>query len=247
MILPLRDIRREGSRLRRFIRDSLSGRRFARVAPEGLSWPVRASLTQPITHSDHAAAKRHNIALASGSISGVLLEPGGIFSYWSLVGRPSARRSFRPGRSLVGGRLVLDYGGGLCQLSGLLYHLALQSGLAIIERYPHSLDLYPEEERYTPLGSDAAVAFGFKDLRFSNPYRFPITLRIELAEWEITARCLAPEPIEEPTLLFDRSDPEGGGRLVRTWRVDSEGARTLLDTSHYLVHDGSPATSHVAR
>jgi len=62
--------------------------------------------------------------------------------------------------------LALDYGGGLCQLSGIIYHAVLEAGLEILERHPHSLDIYTATTRYTPLGSDAAVVYGHKDLRF---------------------------------------------------------------------------------
>ena len=41
-------------------------------------------------------------------------------SFWRVVERPTQARGFQPDRSLLGGQLVADYGGGLCQFSGLL-------------------------------------------------------------------------------------------------------------------------------
>src|SRR4051812_47596441 len=126
----LRDLRRRGCELRRFLADTASGNRarFA-IATGGAGEEARIMLEQSITHSDHREAKLHNMALAASAINGVTLPTDGIFSFWHMVGRPSAARGFLPGRSLLGGRLALDYGGGLCPLFRGLYHLAFQSGV----------------------------------------------------------------------------------------------------------------------
>ncbi len=77
------------------------------------------------------------------------------------------------------------HGGGLCQLSSLVYHLGLLGGLSVLERHPRSLDIYREEERFTPLGADATVVWRFKDLRLHNPHPFPVALgfRVERSQW----------------------------------------------------------------
>ncbi|HTP30232.1 MAG TPA: VanW family protein, partial [Anaeromyxobacteraceae bacterium] len=36
------------------------------------------------------------------------------------------------------------------------------------ERHSHSIDLYTDSTRFAPLGADATVAYGRKDLRFEN-------------------------------------------------------------------------------
>ena len=58
--------------------------------------------------------------------------------------------------------------GGLCQLGGIIYHAALKSRLEIIERVNHSVDFYTDETRFTPIGTDAAVSYGYKDLKLKN-------------------------------------------------------------------------------
>jgi vancomycin resistance protein VanW len=50
--------------------------------------------------------------------------------------RPTSARGFLPGRSLLAGELRPDYGGGLCQLSGLIYNVSLMAGLEVLERHP---------------------------------------------------------------------------------------------------------------
>jgi hypothetical protein len=54
--------------------------------------------------------------------------------------------------------------------------------LKIVERHQHSVDIYTEENRYTPLGTDATVVFGYKDLRIRNPYHFPIQFWFSVEE-----------------------------------------------------------------
>ncbi|MEP7217398.1 MAG: VanW family protein [Bacteroidota bacterium] len=239
----LRDIRRRGCEVRRFLSDTVSGNRarFAGITEER-GEEARIMLEQSITQSDHVEAKLHNMALAASAINGVTLPTDGIFSFWHMVGRPSAARGFLPGRSLLGGRLALDYGGGLCQLSGVLYHLALQSGLRVIERHPHTLDIYTEEERYTPLGSDAAVAYGFKDLRFVNTHSFPVALRIDIGADTVAGFCCAPLPIPKRDIEFLRVQAVSGTSLVETWRTAPDGERELIAISRYAVETRQSST-----
>ena len=61
-------------------------------------------------------------------------------------------------------------------MSGLIYYVSLMAGLEVLERHPHSRDIYDDQTRYAPLGADATVAYGFKDLRVLNlflPGLFP--------------------------------------------------------------------------
>ena len=115
------------------------------------------------------------------------MEPGQIFSFWQLVGEPSARRGYLDGRTLKNGRVEADPGGGLCQLSGILYLLALRGGLEMLERHAHSVDLYSGSTRFAPLGSDATVFWGYMDLRFLNSTDAPIAFRFEILEEKMTA------------------------------------------------------------
>ena len=70
-----------------------------------------------------------------------------------------------------GGRMEMGLGGGICEISSLLYNLCLQSGFTVLERSPHSL-LVP----YVPGGLDAAVSWGTMDFRFRNSYTVPVVL-----------------------------------------------------------------------
>ncbi|WP_395841221.1 VanW family protein [Cystobacter fuscus] len=175
------------------------------------------SVTQSLGQSSHLEGKRHNLTVALHRLGEPCIEPGRLFSFWALVGNPSHRHGFMPGRNVVGGHLQASDGGGLCQLSGLIYLLALRAGLRIVERFPHSVDLYTEATRYTPLGADATVVYGYKDLRFLNPHSFPVALGFSLSESSLTGWVRAPVALEPCALEFTLQE-EGDFRCVRTWR-----------------------------
>ncbi|MCX8211794.1 MAG: VanW family protein [Lewinella sp.] len=130
--------------------------------------PFRVSVTQAVRRSYLYENKISNLRLAGVRVGRFVVQPGETFSFWRAVGPPTARRGFLPGRNLIGGELKEDYGGGLCQMSGLLYHLSLMAGLEIVERHNHSTDIYQDHERFTPLGADATVVYGYRDLMVRN-------------------------------------------------------------------------------
>ncbi|HLJ55921.1 MAG TPA: VanW family protein [Chthonomonadaceae bacterium] len=127
------------------------------------------------------AGKERNVALAAGRIDGIVVGPGKVFSYHRAVGRPSRLRGFRPGPELHDGRLSQGIGGGCCQVSNLLYLLALCSGMKIIERHRHGVDMFPDHGRTVPFGCGATVFYNYADLRFENPLDRPVALRLRIA------------------------------------------------------------------
>lgn len=137
--------------------------------------------------------KLHNIRLVMSKIQGLVLRPGEDFSFWRWAGAPTAENGYREGATFIRRQVRSALGGGLCQLSGLLYNLALLSGCRILERHNHSIDAYGEG-RYIPLGRDATVAHGLKDLRFMNPLAFSLRLEFDLSETSARGRVSAPAP-----------------------------------------------------
>src|SRR3954468_867305 len=172
------------ARARRAWRDSRARPRFAVRAQEtsatGFEHRV-LEIVQQIKGSAFLEGKMANIALGAALLDGVIVGPGEIFSFWSLVGCPSAAHGFAVGRSIRGGVVGGEIGGGLCQVSGIAYEAGLRAGLAVIERHPHSRDLYAEAERFTPLGMDATVVWPYRDLRLLNPHEVPARFGLNCA------------------------------------------------------------------
>ncbi|MBK6997105.1 MAG: VanW family protein [Lewinellaceae bacterium] len=179
---------------------------FARskIASDELANWLSHPLAQPIRPGATFVNKLANLRLATTSIDGLLLRPGAVFSFWEIVGPPSERRGFRASRNIVRGQLSAEVGGGLCQISGIIYQLSLMAGLEIHERHPHSVDIYTEEERFSPLGADATVVFGYKDLRVANPFDFPIVFRFEISEAEVVFSLFSTQKIPLKNIEFRR-------------------------------------------
>jgi vancomycin resistance protein VanW len=158
-------------------------------------------LSQEIKPSETIENKKYNLALASAMINEYVIMPGGMFSFWHVIGDPKKR--FKKGRAIIRGKLSEEVGGGLCQVSGLLYHVSLLAGLEIIERHNHSIDLYTDETRYTPLGTDATVVYGYKDLRIKNNNPFPVSFQLSQREDTIEVQLLSPQLLHQHLLRYN--------------------------------------------
>ncbi|MEA2087211.1 MAG: VanW family protein [Candidatus Caldatribacteriota bacterium] len=108
----------------------------------------------------------YNIRLASEVINGILVKPQEIFSFNKYVGPAEKVDGYKESTIIANGVFVNGYGGGICQVASTLYNAALLANLPIVERYNHSV--YGDATKYVPLGQDAAIFYGFKNLRFKN-------------------------------------------------------------------------------
>lgn len=199
----------------------------------------RVEVVQTLKVANYSENKRQNLTIAATRIQNIVIQPGKIFSFWALVGAPVAKHGYQEGRALVKGQLKAVMGGGLCQLSGILYYLTLKAGLTPIERYPHSTDIYTEATRFTPLGSDATVVYGYKDLRFINSLTQPICFRIGITADQITGELCTPDPILAYHIEF-RMQKKSDLTQVETFRSPivskSQSSPTVLEpiaVSHY--------------
>lgn len=191
-------------------------------------------IVQEIKGIAYLEGKLANIELGAARLDGVVVAPGEIFSFWTLVGCPSAAAGFAVGRSIRGGLVGGEIGGGLCQVSGIAYEAGLHAGLLVVERHPHSRDLYAEEDRFTPLGLDATVVWPNKDLRLSNPFAVPVQFRFAIRDLTIAASVHAPIPLDTATLEIRRTDHEGR-REVRIVRRTALGEAETISEDLYAA------------
>jgi len=147
-------------------------------------------------------AKNKNLLRAIKSIEQIQINPNEILSFWRIVGNPSKKNGFTESRSLVNGKIENTIGGGLCQLSGLMYYISLIAQLEILERHNHSIDIYNEETRFTPLGSDATVSYGYKDLKIRNNLNCPIKFNFSIEDDTIKVMILHSSVIRHNVVQF---------------------------------------------
>lgn len=107
--------------------------------------------------------RTENVRLASKELNCLLIRPGEEISFNKIVGPREIERGYREAKVIVRGNYESGLGGGVCQVSSTLYNTLLLAGLEIKERHNHSVRI-----SYVPLGRDAAVVYGGKDLVFIN-------------------------------------------------------------------------------
>ena len=113
--------------------------------------------------------KAVNLALAAPKVDHVLIRPGQIFSFWELVGKPSAASGYREGLIIASGRPGQGIGGGMCQFTNLIHWMVLHSDLKIIEHHHHDgVDLFPDFGRVIPFGTGTSILYNYLDCRFLN-------------------------------------------------------------------------------
>jgi len=126
-----------------------------------------ASFTTSVEDQDFNV--KTNIAIAAGKLSGTVIQPGEVFSFNNTVGDGSAANGFLTGRVLYQDTTSYESGGGICQVSSTLFNAMLLAGCSITERHRHS-----QPVRYVPLGLDATIRYGKKDLRMKNSTPRPL-------------------------------------------------------------------------
>lgn len=135
-----------------------------------------------------------NLKLAVKRLDGIVLRPGEVFSYWRLIGAPTRRKGYLDGMVLRGGSFCAAVGGGLCQLSNLIFWMTLHTPLTVLERHRHSYDVFPDVHRTQPFGSGATCFYPNGDLMLRNDTQEDYQLLVRVGETDLEGqwRCSAP-------------------------------------------------------
>lgn len=138
--------------------------------------------------------KIKNLEIAIQQLHRITIYPGETFSYWKLIGNPSKRKGYVEGMVLYYGTFRPGIGGGLCQLSNLIYWITLHTPLIVTERHRHSYDVFPDANRTQPFGSGATCSYNYLDLQIFNPTDQPYQLLVHMdaeylyGEWRTTGQ-----------------------------------------------------------
>lgn len=126
-----------------------------------------------------------NLKLAANKLNDIIVKPGETFSYWKLIKNPTKGKGYKEGLVLYSGTMGVGIGGGLCQLSNLIYWMTIHTPLTITERYRHSYDVFPDSNRTQPFGSGATCVYNYRDLMIRNDTSQPYQLKIWLTDSEL--------------------------------------------------------------
>lgn len=170
------------------------------------------------------SSRVHNIKVGSAKYNGTILKPGETFSFNSLLGEVDERGGYQSELVIKKGKLVYEYGGGLCQVSTTLFRAAIMAGLPILERKPHSFPV----RYYDPQGFDATVYPGVVDLKFKN---------------DTSNHILIQSRIESTKLTFDIYGPDDGRKVVLEGPLQHDqkpnGSMKAHFTRKIILADGS--------
>ena len=148
--------------------------------------------------------KIKNLQLAVKCLNGVVVYPGETFSYWRLIGKTTRRKGYLDGMNLFYGKVVPGIGGGLCQLSNLIYWMTLHTPLTVTERYRHSYDVFPDSNRTQPFGSGATCAYNYLDLQIYNGTEQPYQLQAFLTNTDLVGEWRATNSSELTYEIYEK-------------------------------------------
>lgn len=138
--------------------------------------------------------KVHNLRLAASTIDRIVIAPNETFSFWQLVRNADRHERYLDGLTLVNGKIIGSYGGGLCQLSNMLFWMFLHSPLTVIERHGHAVESFPSTTDALPCGTDATINEGWLDLKVRNETSQTFQIGIHFDNAYMYGQLLSNEP-----------------------------------------------------
>lgn len=221
------------------------------------SAPTEQTVASYVTSIEgRTKSQRYNAARALSKLNGVMIQPHQNFSFNARVGSFARDDGYRKAPVSYNGQLIDSWGGGVCQASTTVYNAALIAGMRIEERHRH--EFCPS---YVPPGRDAAVAYGDIDLKFRNPYSFPVRILASADNAMLKVRFVANSPlpkavqvtadvrnIEKPT-EFLIGAPGQTGRVRNTGKPGYDVAvyRLVGEQRELISFDSYPAMNRVVQ
>jgi vancomycin resistance protein VanW len=187
--------------------------------------------------------KVKNLKIASKRINKILIKTGETFSYWRLIGNTTKRKGYLEGMILFYGKVGTGVGGGLCQLSNLIYWMTLHSPLTVTERYRHSYDVFPDSKRSQPFGSGATCAYNYLDLQIKNETNHNYQLIIYLTDTHLVGEWRAEIPSTRTYEVYEKEHwitHEFIGGYVRHNKI----YRRVYNTVNELIDDEFITENH---
>ena len=182
-------------------------------------------------HPFHADDKGRNVnlAIAAKKLNGLIIKPNEKFSFNKVIGERSKKNGFELAGCISAGKVIPGLGGGICQVSTTLYRAVLLSGAKIDERHNHSI--YDGIE-YAQRGLDAAVAWGYKDFKFTNALDIPLLIKSQSGEGWVEVEVYAERKPFESIELTTRNE------VKLPFKTEKRVNKKLKDGEVKIVHPG---------
>ena len=220
------------------------------------------------TYYGSTYGRNTNVERGAELINGHLLMPGDSFSVCDNLVPFSAENGYELGGAYENGRVVQEYGGGICQVSTTLYNALLLAEIQIDERHNHTMSV-----SYVPTSMDAAIAEGSMDLVFTNNMDTPIFIsgyayggELTFTVWgketrpadryveyysETTSTLAAPTtvqlvPAENQTVgYFSQVQASMAGSTAVLYKYVTYNGETTVEQVNSSTYEATPATYEV--
>ena len=118
---------------------------------------ISSTSTQTSANSN----RNHNIQITCERIDGLVLQPGEAFSFNGFIGQRTAASGYMTAGTIQDGQLRDDYGGGICQVTSMIFASVVKADLFDFdagfssETQERNEHMWPSS--YADVGTDAAV------------------------------------------------------------------------------------------
>ncbi len=152
------------------------------------------------------AGRTENITIAAGVVDGTLLLPGETFSLNDTLGERTPEKGYNEAPVISGGKLTIDYGGGVSQVATTLFNGMFFAGLEDVEHKPHSfyISRYPE-------GREATVNFDNVDLEFTNDSPYGVLIEMDVSGGKLNTRFWSTKVWDVEAVKSERSNIKAPG------------------------------------
>lgn len=204
--------------------------------------------SSPFPLSDRT--RTQNLRVATRTINGTYIPPGGTFSLNGILGERTTDKGYADGTVIINGRLTRGTGGGISQVSTVIYNLAYFAGADTIEftRHAFFIPRYPE-------GREATVFWPNVDNKWKNDTPYGMLLQTWVNEdgfvrgrvwstktWDIRSikgprrNVVQPKTIRDNSLSCYPQQPNPGFDVTVTRQWYRPGSTTLVKSEAVQTH-----------
>jgi len=186
-----------------------------------------------------SAGRMQNIQTATAQFDGIVIPPGGVFSFDQFLGEVVEANGYDDAYIIFGDQTVLGPGGGVCQVSSTVFRAAFFGGFPIVERWAHA---YRVSYYEPPVGLDATVFEPTVDFKFKNDTDAYLLIqpKVDLKTFTLTFNFYGTKPnrtveMEEP--IMEKIIPHGSAIYTDDPTL-KKGTTKQVD----FAHDGADVT-----
>ena len=150
-----------------------------------------------------------NLTAAANTVNGTFIAPGASFSLNGILGERTAARGYQESQVIEGGRLVKGIGGGISQVSTVIYNLAWFAGAELTEHTPHAfyISRYPE-------GREATVSWPSLDNKWKNTSPYGMLVQTYVSGDQVHGRIWSTKVYDVEAVKSERSNVKPGTDLI---------------------------------